>query len=158
VTPQQIVAVALRIFAVWWGIQTLRTIPSLVRSLDSPSHVWWTFMLGLYIAIMLTLWFFPRTIAGKLVPPSDEKPQPPATPDVWLTVGCMLIGLWVLTTTLPRLVYDLITVNAVLGYDDRYWILPSIAEVAVAIWLTLGARGVRKLYRWAQYVGVRKDL
>ena len=163
-TPNQVVAVALRLFAVWLGLQTLRTVPAFFRTsgFDSPSYVWLIFMLALTAVIIFALWVFPRTIAGKLAPPPDPEPQPPATTDMWLAMGCTLIGLWSLTTTVPRLVYDLIALNALGDYADRSQLQHSVlyyfAEILIAIWLVLGGKGVSKVFWWARSAGLRKDL
>jgi hypothetical protein len=164
VTPLQSVALALRLFAVWLALQTLRTVPSFftVNGLESPSYVWMTFMLALALVVIITLWFFPRVIAGKLLPTPDSQAQTPATPDVWLAIGCTLLGLWTLTTTIPRLVYDYFAWNALQMTDDRselqHWIVYNLIELVIAVWLILGAKGVRNIFRWAQNVGIRKDL
>jgi hypothetical protein len=129
---------------------------------ESPSYVWMTCLLALTAVVIFALWVFPRTIAGKLLPPPDSQPQPPATPDLWLSMGCTLIGLWTLTTTIPRLVYELLAWNAMSYTDDRvqlrHWVFYYLMELVIALWLLLGAKGVRKLFWWAQNVGLRKDL
>jgi hypothetical protein len=164
VTPQQIVALALRLFAIWLALQTLRLLPSFftARRIESTGYVWMTFMLALTVVVIVALWVFPRTIAGKLMPTPDPQPQPSATPGVWLAIGCTLLGLWVLTTTIPGLVYDALALNELSSYDDRselqHSIVSYVVEIGIALWLILGAKGVRKLFRWAQNVGVRKDL
>jgi hypothetical protein len=56
---------------------------------------------------------------GEASPPPDQQTRPSATPDVWRAMGCMLIGLWALTTTIPRLVYDYFAFNAMSSYEDR---------------------------------------
>jgi hypothetical protein len=117
------------------------------------------FMLALFIVISVASWVFPRTIAEKLLPPPDPQSRPPATPGVWLAIGCTLLGLWTLTTALPRLVYD---VSVAMSLDDRsplqYEILYDFVRFAIAVWLILGAKGVSKIFSWAQNVGIRKDL
>jgi hypothetical protein len=164
VTPLQSVALALRLFAVWLALQTLRTVPSFftVNGFASPSYAWVTFILALTVVVILALWFFPRIIAGKLLPASDAQPQPSATPDAWLAIGCTILGLWTLTSTIPRLVYDYLAWNSLSISDDRsqlqLWIIYHLVELAIAVWLILGAKGVRNIFRWAQNVGVRKDL
>ena len=129
---------------------------------ESPGYVWATFMLGLTAVVILALWFFPRIIAGKILPPVETGPRPSAGPDVWLGVGCTLLGLWILTTTIPPLMIDLFALNSASTVGDRSELLHSmlyfLPSIAIAIWLILGAKGVRKIFRWAQDVGVRKDL
>ena len=165
VTPQQIVAVTLRLFALWLGIEALKTVPAFftVRGFDAPSYVWMSLMLALTLIAIFALWFFPTLIAGKLLPRSNTLPQLGTTPDVWLALGCTLLGLWVLVTTLPHLVFDLIALkSAGAQYEDRSqlrdWALYYAVEVAISVWLLLGAKGVRKLFHWAQNAGITKDL
>ena len=163
-TPHQIVAVALRLFAVWLVLQTLKILPAFFteRAFQSPSYVWVTFVLALTIVISLALWFFPRTIAGKLLPPFDPQPRPPAAPEQWLAIGCTLMGLWLLTSVIPGLVYDALALKAMSSSDDRselqHWVIYYMVELLIAVWLILGAKGVREVFRWAQNAGVRKDL
>jgi hypothetical protein len=165
VTPQQIVAVALRLFAVWLGLQTLRSLPAFLATngFESPSYGWMTFVLALTVVVVFMLWVFPRTIAGKLLPPPDAEPRPAATPDVWLAMGCTLIGLWTLTTTIPRLLFEAFALSTMSYDQDRSQLRQSIfyylMQLAIALWLLLGAKGVRKIFWWAQKnAGVRKDL
>jgi hypothetical protein len=164
VTPQQIVAVALRLFAVWLGIETLKTVPAFftVRGFDSPSYVWMSFMIVLTIVAVLALWFFPNIIAGKLLPRPSSPPQPNPTPEVWLALGCTLLGLWILVTTIPHLILNLIAVSAANAWDDRSqlrdWVIYYVIEVVAGIWLVLGSKGMRAIFRWAQNAGTKKDL
>jgi len=164
VTPHQIIAVALRLFAVWLGLQALTALPSFftLNGFHSPNFGWMTFMLAITAVVIFALWVFPRSIAGKLLPPSESQPQPSATPDVWLAMGCTLLGLWTLITTVPRLVYDSFAFSSMSYYEDRsqlrQWVIYNLLRLAIAVWLLLGAKGVRKIFWWAQNVGVRKDL
>jgi hypothetical protein len=161
VTPHQIVALALRLFAIWMGIQALGYVPWFfqVRGSQSPDYVYVTFMFALNVVIILVLWFFPRIIAWKLLPSDDTRSQPPATADTWLAMGCTLIGLWTFTTTIPRLVEYLYLVKST---DDRWGLAPEVVselvKLAIAVWLVLGGKGVGRIFRWAQYAGIRRDL
>ena len=161
VTPHQIVALALRLCAIWLGLKALGYVPAFfeARSSQSPGYVFMTFMLALHVVIILLLWFFPRTIAGKLLPSHDTQPQPPATVDTWLAMGCTLIGLWTLTSTIPGLVYDIVLSSR---SDYEGWslldLLYNLVRLAIGVWLVLGGKGVGKLFRWAQYAGLKKDL
>ena len=56
-TPLQIVALALRLFAIWMGIQTLGYVPWFfqLRGSQSPDYVYATFMFALNVVIILVL-------------------------------------------------------------------------------------------------------
>jgi hypothetical protein len=167
-TPHQIVAVALRLFAVWLGIQTLRTLPAFfaVNSSDAPGYVYAVFMFALTAVLVLAFWFFPRAITGKLLPHGVAESQPAVTADTWLAMGCSLIGLWILTTTIPRLVFDTFALNSMSNsmssFEDRSQLLRGVlwelGQLAIAIWLVLGGKGFRKLFWWAQNAATRKAL
>jgi len=162
VTPHQIVALSFRLFAIWLGIQALGYLPAFFdRSGFHPgyAYVYTAFMLALYVVVILVLWFFPRTIAGKVLPLQEAQSHAPATADTWLAMGCTLIGLWTLTTTVPRLVYYVYLLPST---DARWWLGPEVlyevVRLAIAVWLVLGGKGVGRIFRWAQYAGTRKDL
>src|SRR5690348_15765779 len=87
------------------------------NAFQAPSHVWNTFVVALSAVIVLILWLSPRIIAGKELSSSDARSR--ASADTWLIVGCMLIGLWTLTTTLPRLVYDTMALNSMPHWEDH---------------------------------------
>jgi hypothetical protein len=156
------VALAVRLFAVWLGIQALGYLVWFVwgKGSQPADYAYAIFMLAFNAVIIPALWFFPRIIAGKLLPSADAQPRPSPTADTWLAVGCTLIGLWTLADTVPRLVYDLFLLNAMSGHDDlQLWtVLRDAVKLGIAVWLVLGGKGVGKIFRWAQYAGVRKDL
>jgi heme exporter protein D len=163
-TPHQSVALALRLFAIWVALQTLRTLPAFftMGGFDSRSYVWMAVTFALNAVVILAFWVFPRTIAGKLVPPPDPEPQPSSSPDQWLAVGCTLLGLWTLTATIPRIAYEAFVLGAMSSSDDhsqlQHLVVYNLVELAIAVWLILGAKGVRNLFWWAQNAGIRKDL
>ena len=162
VTPHQMVALALRLFAIWLGVQALGYVVWFFwgRASQPADYAYVIFMVAFNAVTILALWFFPRTIAWKLLPSDDAESQPSATADTWLAVGCTLIGLWTLADTVPRLVYDLFLLNAESRHDDvQRWVLLSEAvKLGIAIWLVLGGKGVGHIFRWAQYAGTRKNL
>jgi hypothetical protein len=163
VTPHQIVAVAFRLFAIWLFLRALSWVPAFFGGSGSHTpYVYLAFLLALSAVIIFALWYFPLTIAGKLIPSRPAQSQPPTTPDTWLAIGCTLIGLWTLTTTIPQLVYSLFVLNVTSSYDDRSQLYQTLVyhgvQLAMAVWLVLGGNGVGKIFRWAQSAGIRKDL
>jgi hypothetical protein len=163
-SPIQAVSVAVRIFAVWLALYVLRTVSSIafLRHSQQPG-LWVPVALTVVTALLAAaLWFFPRTIAGTLLSPDNARPQGPASPDLWLAMGCSLLGLWMLTSSLPSLVlgaYALFYVDSGISDSDlKSTVLYNLVEVAAALWLIFGARGFRRLFWWAQNAGIKKTL
>jgi hypothetical protein len=160
--PRQITAIALRVIAIFVGINTLRTLPVFFTSSESPGHVYSLFLLGITTVLVLVLWFFPGTIAGRLVNSPNTQTHTSTPPDTWLAMGCALIGVWVLTSAIPSLIYDLFALNALSTYDDnaqvRHWIWRHVVELGIACSLILGGKGLRRVFWWAQNAGIKKAL
>jgi len=93
-TPQQIVALAVRLFAIWLAIQVLRMVPWFFQrsAFQASSHVWNAFVVALSAVIVLIMWLSPLVIAGKQQTSSSGQSRAPTSADTWLVVGCMLIG------------------------------------------------------------------
>jgi hypothetical protein len=163
-SPLQAVSVAVRIFAVWLGLSVLRTASSLALFRHNEEPGLWTLVAFVAVTALLaaSLWFFPSSIARKLLSPENARPGAAASPDLWLAMGCSLLGLWLLTSALPSLILQIYVLN----YADpiasdpelKRSVLYNLVEVAAAIWMIFGARGFRKLFWWAQNVGVKKAL
>jgi hypothetical protein len=115
--------------------------------------------LVLTAVLVVALWFFPRSIAEKLLSPDSAKPEPSASPDLWLAMGCALMGLWLLTHALPSLIFDAYALIYVDTTSDdaslKRSVLYYVVEVAIALWLVFGAKGFRKLFWWARRAGYR---
>jgi divalent metal cation (Fe/Co/Zn/Cd) transporter len=136
-TPHQAIAVAVRLFAVWLAVRVFREVLAFSFDASSPHATW--IALGVSIvaaAIVLALWFFPRTVAHKLLSSPVAESPPSASPDMWLAMGCALIGLWLLTTTLPGLIRYSLVVYFSSGSGDtsnlKSWLPYSFAEVLIA--------------------------
>ena len=163
-TPHQIVAVALRLLALWLGIGVLRIVPSffVIGTSGARGSAYTLFTLGVTAVFVIGLWFFPHSIAGKLLPSPSTEARSPTASDTWLAMGCSLIGLWILTTTVPRLAVDLYVLSYMPGADDyspvRRSILYEFAEAVIALWLICGAKGFRKVFWWAQSAGTDKSI
>jgi hypothetical protein len=162
--PHQVVAVAIRLFALCLGISALRMLPSLliVREGKPPGFAYAFFLFALTAVVSAFLWLFPSVVAGRLVSEHPGKGVP-ASADTWLAMGCALIGLWMLTYAVPALIRDVFVLrSAASDYSDtsniKSWILYNLIEVAIALWLVFGAAGFRKLFWWARSAGVSKSL
>ena len=118
--------------------------------------------MGLVSAVIVTgLWLFPRTIAGALLSKPIAQAESAASPDPWLAMGCALMGLWMLSSSFPAFVRDaVILYEANAEHEEvgsvKYWLLYNAVEVAIAVWLVLGAKGFRQVFWWGRYAGVRR--
>ena len=111
------------------------------------------------VVVMFALWFFPQSIARKLLTSTASDPQSPSSADTWLRLGCGLIGVWVLATSLPKLMLDAFVLYSIKPDDAsslRFTVIYYLAEVAIAVWLIVGAKGFREVFWWAQNAGVSK--
>lgn len=162
VSPHQAVAVAIRIFAAWLGITVIRGLASFafIRQSDMPGYAFAVAVLVLAALLVAALWLFPGIIAGKLLSPTNAKLETSASPDLWLEMGCALLGLWLLTSALPTLIFDTYALLRLNPGDDRGNVPQSVVyyvvEVAIGLWLVFGAKGFRRLFWWARNAGYKK--
>jgi hypothetical protein len=160
--PYQVVAVAIRLFALSLGIAALRMLPSLFIAGEGkpPGYAYGVFFFAITTILSVLLWLFPRLVAGKLISGQPEKGSP-ASADTWLAMGCALIGLWMLTSAVPALIRDAFVLHSLEPeYSDpanvKSWLLYNLLEVAISLWLILGATGFRRLFWWARSAGLGK--
>lgn len=116
-SPHQIIAVAVRLYAIWLVIFLISWLPGFIRETQEKNDalisavVYASF--GAVILFVFVLWFFPRTIAHTLLARSEQKAETPASPNEYFSVGCSLIGLWVLSDAIPGLArYGLVLIFA----------------------------------------------
>ena len=159
-SPQQTIAVLVRLFAIWLAIYFARMLPAfyheMVVTADTNATVIAIVIAAFTIACILLLWFFPRTIAGTLLDSSGSAATEAASPDTWFAVGCALIGLWLIVPALSSLLYNLSVLYLSQRMPDfdasniRYSMIYHVTEIAFGVWLLLGARGARKVFWWAR--------
>ena len=161
-SPVQAVSLGVRLFAIWLVIYAARQMPYLYRDVrrfnDETTTVIAIAVCAVIVLLVVLLWFFPRTVARKLLP-GDEAPVVAASsPNMWFAVGCALLGLWVLTDAIPSLVQNLyLLLHAQRNQTSRPedWdadMLYYLVELVIGFWLLLGASGARRLVWWARSV------
>jgi hypothetical protein len=172
VTPIQVVAVCLRFLAIVWLLYALNNAYGALSYLGLQSGVpgsrWAVWIQAApQLAICGALWFFPVTIASKLLP-SYSQPrdlQSPAPLQEWQALGVICIGLWALSRAVPDLVYWVTYMGMAFegdspvgefAPDQKAGFIATIAEIAVGLWLVLGAKGVAALLFKIRTAGVAK--
>lgn len=161
--PIQIVALCVRLFTVWifWlGMNGMCRAYLMARMLN-PEVGMAPYFCGaiLLVPMCLLLWLFPKLVAKAVLPKTPEAEARQPVFDEWFGVGCSLIGLWVLSNAIPgflgQMVGDAIARHAPgVGYSTMPT-LPIYASIYAGqmifgAWLFLGARGARRLLRWAR--------
>jgi hypothetical protein len=114
----------------------------------------WVFVI-IQVGVCGLLWFFPRTIAAKLLPSRDDhEASPPIALVHWQTLGVILIGLWALTRAIPDAVYWITFYNmatssgiglSALNPEQKASMVETIVELVIGFWLLLGAKGAAAL-------------
>ncbi len=164
VLPHQIIAVAARLFAVWLTIhlpgQIYAFVDSDVKLHDARLRFFAVGIAIVELALILVLWLFPYTVARILLKSSRAEAAPPISGDTWLQIGCALIGMWLMATSLPALLLDTYTLSTETPPDDSSSLVHSViyylSQVVIGIWLILGASGFRRVVWWARNAGMAK--
>jgi hypothetical protein len=165
-TPHQTLAVTVRLFTLWLFFIT---VPNLIGTYEKITydrdsgllHQPLLWALGIILLICLLLWFFPLVIAKRLLPISTTfYPQAPEF-ESWFSVGCSLIGVWLLVTALPSLLGYISAIY--IGQSSfsevfkgpingiSYHILMNIIQLIMGIWLFIGGKGLKKILNWARH-------
>jgi hypothetical protein len=172
VSPIQIVVLCLRLVAIVFLLFTINRLYSLFAYFNNGgktalnmSVVW--FFAALQIATCAILWFFPASIATKLLPSLRSTQQNSPTPLLieWQTLGVICIGLWSLSRSIPDTVYwltfysiassDGMTFSS-LGAGQKASMLTTVVELVIGLWLLLGAKGLAALLFKIRTAGLRK--
>jgi hypothetical protein len=165
-SPQQIVAVMARLLAVWLVIhlpgQAYEIVFTSSPNADTSMRVFAVVGFVVELLVCLGLWLFPLLVARNLLRSSSEERPPPSSSDAWLGMGCALIGLWLLATSLPALVIDVFVLGSAINASGdisslRQNVVYYVIEVGIAAWLILGAVGFRRVFWWARTAGIAKS-
>lgn len=167
---EQIVGLAVRLFAIFLVVYTLRYAMSLVSfaTLDPPDYVSSAFIVlfGLApILIAILLWRFPLTIASILIPQIKAGTKPVALGEVEAQViAFSILGLWVLVSAIPDIFYWVTYVYRIksVGFgqvrteltpQNIAGIVSTIAQFILGVWLLLGSRGLVGMVQKLRHAG-----
>jgi hypothetical protein len=160
-TPHQLVAVAIRVFVLWYALFLLRELPpSFMADLEQAGGIA-PAKIGIAVVLILfafVLWVAAGFIARAIVPSAASETPLPWTESRVLTIGSSLIGLWVISYSMSPIIYYgtlwfLSDANEMHGWQAQQTISLASAFVvfAVGLWLFLGARGLWQV--WARLRG-----
>jgi len=172
-TPVQIVAVCLRLLAIIWFLYILGHSYGLFafwkvggEEIISNGFIW--FNVVLQLTMCLLLWFFPATIARKLLPAAADSGETrlPVSLVEWQVLGVICVGVWTLANAVPDAIYWLtfygMSVGANygtydLGPDQKASTFSTLAQLAIGFWLVLGAKGFAALLFKIRTGGISKE-
>lgn len=166
-TSTQFVALGVRLFCIWFAIYLLDAMTSYWVAVSQQPHNGTVVAAviaaqAVFAAVVVLLWLFPLTVARKLLPRAALG-QPVSLPphEQIERAGFCLLGLWLLTRSIPSLVFETIVSHLYtrpgstleLRPQDYASIGGNLVELAIALWLLLGARGLRGILHWARTFG-----
>lgn len=147
-TPQQLVGLACRLFAVWLVLNSIAfftAIPAALASapLGAGESAGVSYAIGAaYVVIALLLWFFPMLAAQKLLPRTQFENRLSVPGFELARVGVALMGLWLFAKAMPHLVWfvfrALLVADAGSSFNavttgTRLEIIVSVVELAFAV-------------------------
>lgn len=161
---EDIVAIAVRLFAVSLAIYTLRTAFAFVgfsaeTDFAAKAVVASVAIVGPMIAASLLLWHFPLSVARRLLPVMKEpRSESCAGTDTLFSLGLVLMGLWLLVNAITDGIYWITVILAVrsknmlisdMTAEQKAAMITTVAEAIVALFLILGSTGIRNaVYRF----------
>ena len=169
---EDFVAVASRLFAIYLLYTTVRGIPAAIQMLSQPEGMSWfalyAFLLVALLPFVAFLWFFPLTVARKLLPVMREpRSESALDSSTALSVGITLIGLWFLASAMSDATYWAALVVRVAqtappGFEWSQEQMASMVatgvELAIALSLVLGSTGIKNViyrYRYGAHLDAR---
>ncbi|WP_147307714.1 hypothetical protein [Wenzhouxiangella sediminis] len=161
-----LVRVVLKLFGLVlavYGISTLAAYAPLVLSSSGALQLL-NFLSGpaVFIGAGLFLWFFPAPISNTVIRGGGEQGEE----SVWVArlveAGSVLIGLWLFVVAISDLVFQLLAERSQaerLPYEQGpsefgAYVSATLVELALALFLIFGARGIAVLVRRVRYGGL----
>ncbi len=157
-TPQQIVAIAVRMFSVWLALAAipyLSSTPHLLLQSDNDAGTTTSILIGIaYLVTAAVVWLFPLSISNKLVPKTHFENRLHTRPNEVATVAISILGLWKFIDAAPDLVSYLFqaylnapggSVFSSLDAKGKADVAFILLEIVIALIFLLKAHAIAKL-------------
>lgn len=150
-TPQQIVGLGVRLFAIWLALQAAPWVAQLLRGTNDPVTA--PIVPGIlisaaaYVGTAVVIWNIPMWIAHKLIPRTAHENVLNLPLFDAARVGCALIGLWLLATTLQNIVWFFITALIASGSGSVFAATSKENKIALALDIFQVGLGLFLLFR-----------
>jgi len=162
---EEVIAIASKLAGVFFAVLATKSAVETVPMLDFEYPYTWL-LLSVVVAIplfaFLVLWFFPLTVARKLLPVM-KKPGTPISKEgtSLIGIGCTLLGIWLFMSALSDSAYW--TVRTIIIYQQDYEfslppgaiaaIVATVVELGTAIWLICGYDGILRTIKKLRTAG-----
>ena len=138
-TPQQLVGLGVRLFALWLGLSSVTYLVSALSVPDRPEMAGTAALAGLMgaggLLVGLVLWFVPMLVAHKLLPRTQHDNHLSFRAHELARVGCSLLGLWLFAKALPPLVWFLLRAFLVVDSGPAFSALSQETKLEVGVGL-----------------------
>jgi hypothetical protein len=154
-TVQQVIGLAVRLVAFYFGLQALRELQA-GFSVENASSFYF-FSSVLYAVAAVWLWFFPMSVAHRLLPKTLHTDKIITNTNQLAVAGVALLGLWLLVVVIPNISYSVLMAvgqsgagvslfNALTeGSGNTVDLLANLVQVAVALVLLFNVRKIARL-------------
>ena len=155
-TPQQLVGLGVRLFALWLALTSIGTI-SAIWSTQLPEGAPKSLGIGVGIAYLVgaaALWFLPMAVAHRLLPRTSHTNAISAGGFEIARAGTCLLGLWLLVKTLPTAawyIFRMATLTSVgsaidaFNSDAKVDMAVIVFQLALAVVLIVKSEGFARL-------------
>jgi hypothetical protein len=120
-TPQQVVAIGIRVLAIWlavYGLEYCVSVPLSMNAANLAEHSYVAYSIGAaMLMVAALLWLFPMVIAHRILPRTEFENHLRLQPLEAARVGCALVGLWLFARTAPS--FALFVVRAIANSDGH---------------------------------------
>jgi len=167
-SPHQLVALAVRLFAIWLFLYTIRQLIPLTYVFRTPDFELPQMMFVVFCVVLLgisvSMWVFPFTISNRIATfsPSSECAQSWTTNEVY-GIGFVLLGFFLLFFGVSDAVYwifyliwieDMVEGGPGLTLEQKGSITATVVELVFALVLILGSKGLAKMIHKMRYAGL----
>jgi hypothetical protein len=165
---EDIVAIGSRLLAVYLAVRVMQSMVGIVPPLFMEGGVPPVWRAGIAISVLVMfgvcalLWWFPLTIARKLLPVMRE-PRSEATigASTAMSLALTILGVWLFVTGLVSTAYWAVIFYQVsrsefdVAIDPRQYaeMAATAANLVIGLWLVIGNAGIRRLVARLQYAG-----
>ena len=150
-TPHQFIGLSVRLFAIWLALQSAPYLLLATGNSMPYGATGYYFLGGFFVGVAVLLWFFPLTVANKLLPRGGDEPRITDKPEELVQVALIVAGIVLVAVRGPRFLWYvlrwfLIRVSGIqhseMDIEVNAEVLVTLAQVIGGFILVLKANAV----------------